>query len=60
MIQFLLIMLSLLEFWILFTICYALSKKTSEGKSIIDKILPTFTMFLLLGIYVLINLHYFL
>ena len=58
MIQFLLVILSVLEFWILFTICYALAKKDQEGEPIIDRKLPVFAILLFGIIYVLINLFF--
>lgn len=51
-------LISLVELWFLFTICYALSKKDSNGKLLIKKKLSWYAMILFVVIYFLINIAY--
>lgn len=60
MFQLILFLISLVEFWFLFTICYALAKRNTDGKRIIDKKLTVYSIILLGVTYFLINLFFFI
>lgn len=54
------ILITGLECWLLFTICYSLAKKDDSGNPLIDKKLTVYTIILLAIIYIIINLKFLL
>lgn len=58
MFQLILVIITLVEFWLLFTICYALAKRDSDGKRIISKKLTFYAIILFGMTYFLINIFF--
>lgn len=60
MMQLITMLITFIECWVLFTVCYALAKKKENGEPLIDKKLTVFTLMILAVVYFIINITLFI